>query len=261
MNQQHLNDAATTLWRHFNEATRLDALPAACRPTNRADAYAVQREVARLSGRLVAGWKIAATSEAGQKHIGVDGPIAARLLSERVIAGGLRIPMDSNVMNVAEAEFAFRMARALPPRATPYRVDEVMDAVDTLHLAIEVPDSRYRDFASVGALQLIADGACASWLVVSGATPVGWRDVDLVGHRVCALRNGELAGEGSGANVLGDPRVALTWLANELAGIGEGLQAGQIVTTGACVAPVAVAPGDSIEMDFGVLGAVQVAFA
>ncbi|TDV35601.1 2-keto-4-pentenoate hydratase [Paraburkholderia caballeronis] len=261
MNQQHLNDAATTLWRHFSETTRLDALPPPCRPASRADAYAVQREVARLSGRPVAGWKIAATSEAGQKHIGVDGPIAARLLSERVIAGGLRIPMDSNVMNVAEAEFAFRMARALPPRAEPYRVDEVMDAVGTLHLAIEVPDSRYLDFASVGALQLIADGACASWLVVSGATPAAWRDVDLVGHRVRAYRNGELAGEGSGANVLGDPRIAMTWLANELSGIGEGLQAGHIVTTGACVAPMAVAAGDSIEVDFGVLGTVQVGFA
>ncbi|MGS0896355.1 2-keto-4-pentenoate hydratase [Burkholderia stagnalis] len=261
MNQQHLNEAASALWGHFEHATRFAALPAACRPDSRADAYAVQREVARLSGRPVAGWKIAATSEAGQKHIGVDGPIAARLLSERVIAGGLVIPMGSNVMNVAEAEFAFRMKRALPPRAEPYRVDEVMDAVDTLHLAIEVPDSRYHDFASVGALQLIADGACASWLVVSAATPADWRSIDLVGHQVRAYRNGAPAGEGSGANVLGDPRIAMTWLANELSGIGEGLQPGQIVTTGACVAPMAVEAGDSMVVDFGVLGKVQVGFA
>jgi 2-keto-4-pentenoate hydratase len=260
VNEQHLNEAASTLWGHFNGATHFDALPAACRPASRAEAYEVQREVARLSGRLVAGWKIAATSVAGQKHIGVDGPIAARLLSERVIAGGLVIPMEGNVMNVAEAEFAFRLKHALPPRAEPYRTDEVMAAVGTLHLAIEVPDSRYHDFASVGALQLIADGACASWLVVSPATQADWRALDLVGHQVRAYRNGELAGEGSGANVLGDPRIAMTWLANELRSIGEGLQEGHIVTTGACVAPMAVAAGDSMEVDFGVLGKVQVGF-
>lgn len=260
MNSKHVREAADILRRHTRERTRLGSLPETCRPSSRVEAYAIQEEVAGLSGRQVAGWKIAATSEAGQKHIGVDGPIAARLLSEHIIAGGLAIPLASNVMKVAEAEFAFRMGKELPARSKPYERAEVMDAIDTLHLAIEVPDSRYEDFAHVGAFQLIADSACASWLVVSPATVLDWRAFDLAAHGVVAYRNGGIAGEGKGGNVLGDPRAALTWLANEMCRIGEGLRPGQLVTTGACVAPMRVKAGDALLADFGVFGTVEVAF-
>src|SRR5579862_4617295 len=76
------------------------------------------------------GWKIAATSEAGQKHINVDGPMAGRILSETLIADGGTASMAGNEMRVAEPEFAFRMGRDLPPRSQPYTVREVLDAVD-----------------------------------------------------------------------------------------------------------------------------------
>ena len=95
----------------------------------------------------VVGWKIAATSAAGEKHIGVDGPLAGPLLANRVLKDDSIVPLDGNIMMVAEAEFAFKFARALPKRATPYTQAEVLDAVGSLHPAIEVPDSRYNDFA------------------------------------------------------------------------------------------------------------------
>ncbi len=70
--------------------------------------------------------------------------------------------------------------------------------------------------------------------------------------------NGDPAANGIGANVLRDPRLALTWLANELRTYGGGLRAGDWVTTGTCITPVAIAPGDSFRADFGALGAVGV---
>ena len=66
--------------------------------------------------------------------------------------------------------------------------------------------------------------------------------------------------EGIGANVLGDPRIALTWLANELSALGVALEAGQVVTTGTCVAPLEIVAGDGVRADFGVLGTVQATF-
>ena len=66
---------------------------------------------------------------------------------------------------------------------------------------------------------------------------------------------------GSGANVLGDPRIALTWIANELCRYGTGLQAGEYVTTGTCVVPVPITHGDTLLMDFGVLGKISAACA
>jgi len=72
------------------------------------------------------------------------------------------------------------------------------------------------------------------------------------------LTGGVLAEEGLGRNVLGDPRIALTWLANELSHLGLTLSRGQVVTTGTCAKPLAIAKGDRIEGDFGVLGRVSV---
>src|SRR5580693_3626648 len=119
--------AAARLWRHFQERSKLDELPIAYRPATRAEGYDVQAEVARLSGQEIVGWKIAATSQAGQKHIGVDGPLAAPLLANRVVQNASiapRFSMDGNIMKVAEAEFAFRFGKALPRRDAPYSTDE-----------------------------------------------------------------------------------------------------------------------------------------
>jgi 2-keto-4-pentenoate hydratase len=250
-------DAAAILWKHWRESTRIDALPPSCRPADRAEGYAIQAEVARLSGLRVAGWKIAATSVDGQRHIGVDGPLAGRLLAERLLAPGATVPMHGNAMRVAEAEFAFRLRTGLPSRELPYSVDEVVDAVATLHPAIEIPDSRYIDFAQAGGPQLIADTACACWALIGPAAHVNWRARDLACHEVSAYRNDTRAVVGSGANVLGDPRLALTWLANELARYGQGLRPDDVVITGTCVKPVPIAPGDRVRMDFGDVGTID----
>ncbi len=261
MNRQDIHAAAAILWQHWQQSTRLDELPAQCRPISRAEGYAIQAEVAQLSGQRVVGWKIAATSKAGQQHIQVDGPIAGCLLAARARESGARIALAGNNMKVAEAEFAFRMGADLPKRASSYGVDEVLAAVATLHPAIEVPDSRYQDFTHVGAAQLIADVACACWFVIGPEVRADWRALDLVQHNVAAYRNGMFAGQGAGANVLGDPRVALAWIANELCTYGEGLRAGEVVITGTCLTPVPVTAGDSVKMDFGEFGALEAGFA
>jgi 2-keto-4-pentenoate hydratase len=250
--------AGAILWQHWQQRTRIDQLPPDCRPADRAAGYSAQREIVRFSGQDVVGWKIAATSPAGQKHIGVDGPLAGPLLASRVLADGATVPLEGNIMMVAEAEFAFKFARALPARTNPYTQDEVLAAVASLHPAIEVPDSRYSEFVKVGAPQLIADTACADWFVLGDPTPADWRSRDLVSHAVDAYRNGEKVAAGSGANVLGDPRIALTWLVNELRTYADGIAAGQFVTTGTCVVPVPIQRGDTVRVDFGDFGTAHV---
>ncbi|HEU0162266.1 MAG TPA: fumarylacetoacetate hydrolase family protein [Rhizomicrobium sp.] len=246
------------LVRHWRAQTRLESLPPDLLPDSRAQAYAVQACIERISAAPLFGWKIAATSLAGQRHIGVDGPLAGRLLAERVIADGDVCPLGDNLMRVAEMEFAFRMGRDLPPRDTAYAVDEVLAAVESLHPAIEIPDSRFSHFESVGLASLIADNACAHQFVLGPATGAAWRGLDLAAHAVTGFRNGAVAETGTGANVLGDPRLALAWLANELSAHGVVLRAGQVVTTGTCVKPLSIAAGDRLEGDFGVLGRVAV---
>lgn len=260
MNQNAIQTAAQTIWRHWNEATRMDALPADCRPANRSEAYAIQAELERISGQSRRGWKIAATSIAGQNHIGVDGPLAGRLLSNRVLTDGAIVSLDGNLMRVAEAEFTFQFGKSLPKRAEPYPQEEVLAAVESLHCAIEIPDSRYHDFARVGAPHLIADNACASWYLLGEAVSADWRRLNLAEHKLTAYLNGAPVADGIGANALGDPRVALTWLANELNTFADGLLAGEIVTTGTCITPVPISPSDRLRVDFGALGKIEAFF-
>ena len=182
----------------------------------------------------------------------------SRVVTREVIKTLAAKGLVASRMKVAELEFAFRMGRDLPPRPTPYTEDEVLAAVATLHPAIEIPDSRYEHFTTVGIAQLVADNACAHRFILGPAASGDWRGLDLAAHRGRAFRNGAPAGEGIGSNVLGGPVTALTWLANEFSRHGLTLQAGQVVTTGTCLAPLPIAAGEHIEGDLGSLGRVSV---
>ena len=236
-----------------------EGIPPAYRPRTRAEGYAIQALCEGWSARPLWGWKIAATSIAGQKHINVDGPLAGRLLAEGVVPEGVPA-LAANRMRVAEVEFVFRMRRPLTPRSTPYASDEVMASIAALHLGVEIPDSRYLDFVTAGAPQLIADRACAHLFVLGREVTAAWRDRDLC---ACAVQGRTSAGvthDGGGANVLGDPRIALIWLANEPSAHGVTLGEGLLVTTGACVAPLPIGPGDVVTADYGPSGTMQVRF-
>lgn len=252
--------AAALLVRHWEAGTRLDVLPEPVRPRTRADGYAIQSHLMEHTRAPLFGWKIAATSLAGQQHVKVDGPLAGRLLAEKVREDGATLSLATSNMRVAEIEFAFRFAREVPPRPRAYEVEEVMGAVATLHTAIEVPDSRFNDFCVVGAPQLIADNACANLFILGPAVATAWRDLDLAAYPVSGVVAGKSEHSGKGSNVLGDPRIALTWLVNELSGLGISMRGGEVVTTGTCVTPIAVAPGDKVTASFGRLGTLSVRF-
>ena len=259
LDQTALQAASDFLAAHWREGRHADTLPPGLCPRSRAEGYAIQALIEQQGLGQRRGWKIAATSAAGQAHINVDGPLAGRLLASRVAAEGVPLPLGANRMRVAEVEFAFRMGRSLPPRPEPYAADAVVAAVAALHLGIEVPDSRFTDFTAVGAAQLIADNACADRFVLGPAVAAPWRKADLAAHAVLGV-NGKVAHEGCGGNALGDPRIALAWLVNELGRHGITLGEGEIVTTGTCVVPVPVAPGDVVTGDYGAFGSLQVRF-
>lgn len=135
LDQNQIAAASQLLVQHWRDGSKLDALETRLRPQSRTEGYDVQAAL----GSQVFGWKIAATSEAGQKHINVAGPLAGRITREMVIADGGTASMKGNAMRVGEPEFCFRMGRDLAPRPAPYGIDEVLAAVDTLHPAIEIP--------------------------------------------------------------------------------------------------------------------------
>ncbi len=251
-------EAAKLLWRHRCAGTVLQELPPGLRPTTHAEGHAIQAKLPGVTGQRVVGWKIAATSPAGQAHINVSGPLAGRILSGGVVDTGVAVSLVGNRMGVVEPEFGFRLGRSLAPRAAPYTVEEVMATVASLHPAFEVPDSRFAEFTRAGEPQLIADTACCGPFVFGPAAPEPWRELDLRSHRVRGTVSDStgvrFTREGEGRAALGDPRVALVWLVNELSAVGIPLEAGQFVSTGTCMVPLEVQPGDTVRADFGALG-------
>jgi 2-keto-4-pentenoate hydratase len=218
-------------------------------PVDEAAGMAVQNALRPLVGESY-GWKIAATSAAGQAHVRVSGPLPGPLFTRFRFAPGDVLPSHDLHMRVAEAEFAFRLGADVHPG------DDVLAAVDALHLAVELPDSRFVDFAAVGPAQLLADAACASRFVLGPEVP-GWRGLDLSTAGTALWINGVEAARGSGSAVLGDPRTALAWLAAELPRYGHRLRAGDVVTTGTTTPPPTIGPGDAVRADFGELGSVE----
>ena len=250
--------AAGLLRRHWDAGTQLDALPDDLRPRTRADGYAVQAHIGGT--RPVFGWKIAATSAPGQQHINVAGPIAGRMFADTVVPDGGICSLGGNAFRLAEPEFAFRLAHDLPPRDTPYTHDEALDAVASLHPAIELPDSRFRDVTTAGEAQIIADAACARHFVLGPAASGDWRARDLATLQPMARVDTRTTREGIGAAVLGSPALALAWLVAEVTGLGLTLHAGDVITTGTCCPPLDVRPDEALQVDFGPLGAVSVRF-
>ena len=242
---------------------RIAEIPAGVRPESVAEAYGCQDAVVQHwldhYGGEIAGYKIACTNVTAQRQLNVDGPFHGKLLSAFCFESPATLPTDRFFMRVIEAEFGFLMGRDLPPAAEPRSREEVAAAVDALVPGIEIVDSRFDDWTTIGAPSLTADNACnAAW--VRGTPVKNWQHLDLAEHTVRLTVNGKLHREGSGRAVLGHPLNALKWLADTLSSQGRTLKAGQFVTTGVTMEVYFAERGDHCVADFGPLGMVEVEF-
>lgn len=237
----------------------LAGLPEEIRPKTAADGYRVQAALAKELDVAIGGWKIGCTSEYAQKLLNAKGPFAGRVLAPRMFASGATLPGRAYHLRGLEGEFAFVLGRDLKPRKRPYSRAEVTAAVAELRPAIELVDSRFIDWKAVGAPCLIADMGCNAALIVGKPVP-RWRSLDLTKAKARMKVGGKVVGQGVGGDALGDPLLALTWLANHLRQ-GEGLQMGQIVSTGTCTGFHQAEAKAEVVADFGKLGKVKLKLA
>ncbi len=255
---QAFREAAEILWAHWQAETCIRTLPEHCRPMNPEEGYEVQKALVEVSGQKAVGYKIAASSKAGQRHLKITHPVYGRLLESKIRFCGEEANWIDHPMSVAELEFAFRFDRDMPPRAVPYEMPEIMAFVDAMHIGLELPGSRFVDAAAAGIAQIIADNASANIYVLGPEAPANWRGLNLARHKVRLMVNGFEKTSGVGGDALGDPRLSLTWLVNQLSRNGLTMAKGQLVTTGVCGMPVPVSRGDHVVGDFGAFGKVDV---
>jgi len=215
------------------------------------EAYAVQQETLRMRGEQPAGFKLGFTSRAMREQMGVPTPnygilTPSMCLEEQVL------DCSRQIHPRIEPEIAVLVKRELRgPGLTP---SQVLPAVRWVAPALEVVDSRYRDYR-FRAVDNIADNSSASRYIVGRFQPLGAVDLRTAG--VVLTKNGRLLDLGVGAAALGDPLEAVRWLANRLGEQGKALPAGSLVLTGGLTRAWPILPGETVVADFGPLGWVQ----
>jgi len=253
--------AARWLLRQHLERIASRRMPPALVPNGIGEAYAVQDAfVSRksLSCGEVAGHKIALTTPRMRAMVGLGEPIAGRLHARQVVRGPASVRAADYGRLVVEFEIAARMTADLPPQGAPYTVQRVSAAVGAVMPALELADDRGADYATLSArgLELAADNAWNEGAVL-GEPSSGWRGIDLAALFGVARINGEIVGQGRGADSMGHPFAALAWLANHLASRGHGLRSGDIVITGSIVPSKFPQARDRIRFEAGALGSVE----
>jgi 2-keto-4-pentenoate hydratase len=230
--------------------TRLGGLAAELVPSSAAEAYGVQDAVAPKLGQI-AGWKVGAPSPTAEPNCA---PLFAALMAE----SPARFSARSFPLGGIEGELAFRFGKSLPPRGADYAEDEVWQAVDTLHPAIELVDSRFADFRAVDKLALLADNQ-SNGAFCYGPAARDWRAVDFLRQPASLSIDGKEAAQAVGGNAAGHPRRLLHWLANHCARRGRGLIAGDIVTTGTHTGLAFVRAGSVVTIRFPAIGEASLA--
>jgi 2-keto-4-pentenoate hydratase len=255
-----MTDLARQLWqaRRSGEVVSLDDVE---HPKSSQEAYAIQHEIAALSGQASRGFKVGSTSLEAQRVLGTTEPGSGLLLAPYVHDSPARIAITPAHTPAVEGEFAFRLGRDLPPRAAPYAIDEIADAVAAVAGAIEVVGTRLAGGLAGKGRWLVTADCGANIAFVAGRWRQRSGSLDLTSHRVAMTINGAVRGTGTGARALGDPLNVLVWLANQQSAAGRGLKSGEIVSTGTCTGLDPVAPGDRVQADFGDLGTVELSFA
>jgi 2-oxo-3-hexenedioate decarboxylase len=223
------------------------------------DAYAIQeaikqRKIAR--GCRIVGLKAGLTSHAKMQQMGVSTPVFGFLADYFSVPEGSAVKLSELIHPKVEPEIAFVTKAAL--KGPGCHIGAVLAATDFVMPAIEIIDSRYRDF-KFDLKSVIADNCSSSRFVLGGRMrPVDGLDLRTLG--VVLEINGEIAALGAGAAVLGHPAAAIAMLANLLGERGEEIPAGTLILSGAITEAVMVKAGDSVSLRMQDMGSVNVRF-
>lgn len=202
----------------------------------------VERRLAR--GESLTGVKLGFTSEAKMTQMGISTVVVGRLTTGMLISDGDVVDLSRYIHPKAEPEVAFRLARDVDPTVP------IESCVDAVAVAIEIIDSRYRDFRFTHA-DVVADNTSAAGYVLGA-----WHPLHDVGALPVRLTVGTEEVTGSTAAILGHPVRALAALHDVAGRRGIPLRAGDTVLAGAATPAISLTPGP-VECEIEGLGSVS----
>ena len=241
--------AQTARWLIAQHTGRLAfrGFPPAKAPSSLAEAYAAQDAFVRLKSRQCGqpvGWKIALSNPIMQRLVGLDAPIAGRLLGRQVVGGPARARASAYGRLLIEFEIAVELGADLPVADGACSREQAGAAVAAVRPAFELADDRQADYAQLGAhaLEMVADNAWNEGAVL-GQRREDWRSLDL-GEIAGRVSCDDIAmGSGHGRDLMGHPLDALAWLATSAAARGQPLRKGDFAILGSLVTSKFPEPG------------------
>lgn len=219
---------------------------------NVAAAYRVQHHVVdrRIAeGDRLVGLKLGFTSRAKMQQMDVDSVIFGQLTDAMRIPEGDDVQLSRFIHPRVEPEVAFRIAADAD--LDDSRLQWV-DAVDAVAPALEIIDSRYRDF-QFSLEDVIADNTSASAFAIGS-----WSPLARLSNRAVRMRiDGRTKAAGSTSAILGDPLRGMSWLKSAAAQHRLPLAPGDVILAGAATAAVPLVAG-VVTVDVADLGSVTV---
>jgi len=212
-------------------------------------ALSVARRVDRGESRV--GIKMGLTSRAKMQQVGVDEVVWGRLTDAMMLEEGGSLSLKRYVHPRIEPEIAFLIGSKLEGHVSGL---EAMAAVDGVAPAMEVIDSRYRDF-KFSLPDVVADNSSSSGLVIGAWRPP---ESDISNLGMVLGVNGRTVQVGSSAAILGNPVRSLVAAARMASQAGESLEPGDIVMAGAATAAHPLSAGETICAEVEDLGSVAI---
>jgi 2-keto-4-pentenoate hydratase len=201
-------------------------------------ALLARRDEEVASGARQIGWKIGFNTPAIQQHFGLDSPVVGYMLDTGVIPDDATVAVGNWTAPALEVEVAILVGAD--------------GAVAALAPALELVDM---DVSFDDLEPVLAGNICHRGVVFGEDHP---EDLDTADIEVAVTKNGPVVADG---RLIEEPGDTVSLVQTFLAAHGAALQAGQRIIAGSMIAPLPVAPGDTLFVTFGPLGALQVNFS
>lgn len=210
-------------------------------------------------GERVVGLKLGFTSKEKAQQMGVSDVILGVLTDRmRVIDGG---PLDSGsvIRPRVEPEIAFRISEDVPAAVLTAPGDGLLAHVTHVAAALEVIDSRYRDF-SFSLEEVVADNTSGCHFAIGE-----WQDLNDEGKArgvsdlgVELRVDGAVAAAGTTSAILGNPFESLVAAKRLALRHGHPLEPGFVVLAGSATAAVPLPSAALVEASVEGLGSVSI---
>ena len=228
----------------------IDQLSGTDNAVNLQEAYEVQKLLMQqrcARGERLIGIKMGFTSRAKMLQMGVSDLILGQLTDGMLIDNNERIKLSDYIHPRVEPELAFLLKKSLSGKIN---LSTAMQAVEAVAPAMEIIDSRYRNF-KFSLEDVVADNASSSGFVL-GNWQSASRDITHLGM-VMSI-NGRTVALGSSAAILGNPYQSLCHAARLAENFALKLQPGWIVLAGAATAASPLQPDTYIKTEVEALG-------